>query len=43
MTGSCSCSETHTMGGGSGGGSPFTGCPICPGPDEAWKACGYPH
>jgi hypothetical protein len=43
MTGSCSCSETHTMGGGSGGGSPFTGCPICPGPAEAWKACGYPH
>ena len=42
-TGTCSCAETDGMGGGSGGGNSFPGCPICPDPAAAWKACGFPQ
>ena len=41
--GTCSCAETNGMSGGSGGGTSFGGCPVCPPPGEAWKLCGFPQ
>ena len=42
-SGTCSCSEMSGMSGSGGSGFPFTGCPTCPGVDQAWNACGFPH
>ncbi|HEY3818310.1 MAG TPA: hypothetical protein VGL81_14120 [Polyangiaceae bacterium] len=43
----CSCSEmSANMGGSSGGGMAYTGCPDCSdvsNANAAWVACGFPH
>ena len=39
---SCTCTQSGS-GGGSGGIVPFSSCPACPSPSEAFTICGFPQ